>query len=524
MFPHGLKINISVNIAILLGIAMILTDFVMLISAQKILIESEISRAYLFISAIENLLIGSEGSLEKEMQDSVCGTRLNNFLQDSGYICAMTADIRGNPICTAGIRSAFQTEIQSVVREAVLSGNKITRSFGTARGILWKQRQYLTVSSPLFHEGKTMGGVCLMLALERVYVPLRLSQQMLSVYILINIIVLTLIGLLRLSKVTVKPVQNLLKRAEEWSDTADFFFLNETENNEFSQLSKSLNRMFKRISEDKIVLEATVSSLEKANRELKQAHNDVIRAEKLASVGRLSSGIAHEIGNPLAIVIAYLELLGRDDVTEDEKKEFIARAEKEISRINVIIRQLLDFSRPSAERPEIVSVHDLIKDMADVFRCQPLMADVRVELSLSAENDRVLADPDRLRQVFLNLAINAADAIAAGENRADGRLLISTEIADSPENSRCASMLKLVFSDNGCGISQENLVNIFDPFYTTKDPGKGTGLGLSVSFMIIASAGGNIKAVSEPGKGTAMELYLPVYREKPKYDEQQCEK
>lgn len=200
--------------AILLGMAMILTDFVMLISARKILIESEISRAYLFISAIENLL-------EKEMPDC---TRVNHFLQDSGYIRAITSDSRGNTVCTAGTRCAFDTELQTLVREAVLSGKRITRSFGTVRGIFWKQKQYLTVSSPLSREGKTAGGAAVVLPLERVYAPLRLSQQMISVYILINLIVLTLVGLQRLSKITVKPVQNLLKRAEEWSDTGDFFF------------------------------------------------------------------------------------------------------------------------------------------------------------------------------------------------------------------------------------------------------------------------------------------------------------
>ena len=270
--------------------------------------------------------------------------------------------------------------------------------------------------------------------------------------------------------------------------------------------------MLERISEDKHKLLSTVQSLEKANVDLKQAQKEIIRAEKLASVGRLSAGIAHEIGNPIGIVIGYLELLKQADLPEGERQEYIRRTEEEISRINTIIRQLLNLSRPSKEGHGVIHLHEIIHDIANVIQFQPLMANIRIELSLDAENDEVFADSNQIRQVFLNLMLNAADAIAANQCAGKGMVAVRTGIETPAENTsgETQSILRIEVSDNGSGISRENLGNVFDPFFTTKETGKGTGLGLSVSFMILESFGGSIAAESREGKGTTMTIHLPL--------------
>ena len=271
--------------------------------------------------------------------------------------------------------------------------------------------------------------------------------------------------------------------------------------------------MLRRISDDRETLRSTVMSLEKANLELKKAQEEIIRAEKLASVGRLSAGIAHEIGNPIGIVMGYLELLKQTDISESEKDEYIQRTENEIERINTIIRQLLEISRPSSTDLRSVAVHALIDDIADVLKVQPLMSNIDLERHLGSENDTVLADPSQLRQVFLNLIINAADAISTMDRDVDGQLKITTELETVPETQSQGqpSMLKIRFIDNGPGIREEDIGNIFDPFFTTKEPGKGTGLGLSVSFMIVEGLGGKMDVNSEIGKGTTMIINLPLY-------------
>ena len=282
------------------------------------------------------------------------------------------------------------------------------------------------------------------------------------------------------------------------------------EDNELAQLSKSLNLMLGRITEDKKTLRTTVASLEKANLDLTRAQREIIQAEKLASVGRMSAGIAHEIGNPIGIVMGYLELLKQEDITDDEKYEYIHRTEAEFNRIDTIIRQLLDLSRPSRVGIEAVCVHEVINDITDAIRYQPMMSDVAITTALGAPHDVVNADPNQLRQVFLNLMINAADAIALNPASVGGKLMISTEIESGTDVGGETTLLKITIADNGPGIAPEHIGTIFDPFFTTKEPGKGTGLGLSVSFMIIESIGGKISAASEAGAGTRMVVYLPL--------------
>ena len=338
------------------------------------------------------------------------------------------------------------------------------------------------------------------------------------IYLLINLTLLTFIGIHRISKLYLYPLARLAKRAEDYKEDDDLIFAVRKEDNELNRLSKSLNIMMKRISADKEKLRSTVLSLEKANIELKKAQKEIIRAEKLASVGRLSAGIAHEIGNPIGIVIGYLELLKQADITENEKNEYIQRTEEEIERINTIIRQLLEVSRPSNAGRTNVAVHDLIHDTADVLRVQPLMSSVNLTLSLDAGEHTVWADPNQLRQVFLNLIINAADAITSENNEAGGKLNISTRLkGDRNFTAQTSSaILEISFTDDGPGIAEESLGNIFDPFFTTKDPGKGTGLGLAVSFMIVESLGGKMTGTSEVGQGTTMIISLPIFTPKDK--------
>jgi signal transduction histidine kinase len=270
--------------------------------------------------------------------------------------------------------------------------------------------------------------------------------------------------------------------------------------------------MLNRIKDDKNTLESTIASLEKANTDLKNAQNDILRAEKMASVGRLAAGIAHEIGNPIGIVLGYLEMLKQDDLDADDKADFLKRTEKEVQRINTIIRQLLDLARPKDSRSQVVAMHALLEDITDVLRLQPLMASIRIELDLAAEQDWVWANEEQLRQIFLNLLLNAADAIAARTDDNDGAIQIRTRCVTAPDDLH-PGHIQVSFEDNGVGMSLQQMDNIFDPFYTTKEPGKGTGLGLAVSYMIVERIGGSINARSEAGCGSTMTVEIPLYNE-----------
>jgi len=512
MFYRGIKTNIFINIAVLLVLAMILIDFVIIVAVENILIRSEISKGYFLISSIENELTNFDKAGEI-FSDLDLKDNLNKMLSKSGFSCAVILDRKEDQIYSGGNSGAIQDEIKTLTIRALQSRERITEFLGTTWGVFWKQNRFLIISAPLSRGEDIVAGAGVVLELEGVYGQLRYTQRLIFIYILVNAVIFSFFGLYRLSKVTVKPLNRLIKRANEYREDDELFFLYEKGDNEFNKLSKSLNNMLKRISEDKDRLQKTVKSLEKANFDLKQAQEDIIRAEKLASVGRLSSGIAHEIGNPVSIIIGYLELLKKNNINDEERRGFIDRAENEINRINNLINQLLDFSRPLSIGPKVVSVHEIINDIAKALKYQPILENIILELNLSASIDTVMADSDQLRQVFLNLIINAADAINSINNKSDGKIIIKSEsISSEDANVRVnPAKLNIELIDNGPGISGENINNIFDPFFTTKEPGKGTGLGLSVCFMIIDKLGGNIKATSKQRKGTTITITLPLY-------------
>ena len=511
MFIRGLKTKIAFNIAILFFVAMLLINIVTVMTAQGDIIRKEIARGQFVLSTLEANLMKSL-SYGTDPASSTSRAEVDRLLTEAGVSDAQVLGKNNEWISFGSSSKALQDELLKNCRQAMRSKKAEAKFFGTTWGVFWKQRRDLILSAPLIENDRALAGASIVLPLEGIYHSLRRSQKLLFVFLFINTAILTFIGIYRLSKVYFQPLARLARRAEDYREDEEMLFSVRKEDNELHKLSVSLNSMLRRISADKEKLRSTVNSLEAANLQLKKAQQEIIRAEKLASVGRLSAGIAHEIGNPIGIVMGYLELLKQKDIPAVEREEYIHRTETEIERINTIIRQLLEISRPSNAGLKVVSVHELIDDIAQVLEVQPLMSNIELECRLEAQNDRILADANQLRQVFLNLIINAADAISSAGEANNGKLLIHTSIVDetreqSPDQKK---HLKIVFIDNGPGIAAENIGNIFDPFYTTKDPGKGTGLGLSVSFMIVEGFGGKMTVSSEIGKGTTMTLLLPA--------------
>jgi signal transduction histidine kinase len=220
--------------------------------------------------------------------------------------------------------------------------------------------------------------------------------------------------------------------------------------------------------------------------------------------------VAHEIGNPIGIVLGYLELLKGEDLKEEGSQDFLDRIESEITRISQIIRQLLDFSRPSSSEPRKTTVHGLLTETINMLSPHPMMSRIEIRQELKATQDTIWTDPNQIKQVFLNIVMNAADAMGDAEltdnDAAIKRLTITSMNAGDD--------IELRFTDTGTGIAKQELGHIFDPFYTTKDPGKGTGLGLSICYRIVEGLGGAIQAKSIQGKGTTIIIRIPLYRVK----------
>ncbi|NNF98347.1 MAG: hypothetical protein HKM93_03130 [Desulfobacteraceae bacterium] len=405
-------------------------------------------------------------------------------------------------------------ELRALVQSQMGRPESLVAHIGSVWAVLWRHSRYLMRSAKIDLDNGEYAIAGLTLPLEPVYQSLRKYQKIVMLYIIINLLIISFFLSRKILNIYFRPIQRLVKRAGEYQNEPDFLFSVRKEDNELSKLSSALNNMLNRISRDKLKLSSTVERLEQVNLKLKSAQNKIIRAEKLASVGRLSSGIAHEIGNPIGIVLGYLELLRQDSLLPATRNDYIHRAENEINRIDTIIRQLLNFSRSSVDTAKSVDVHKLLAEIVEVVTDQPLASGIEIKQQYDASEHILPSDVDLLKQVFLNLIINSVDAVSA-TNGTGGEIIIGTSNSPRNEsvNGRDTKIISINVTDNGLGIEKENIDNIFDPFFTTKDPGKGTGLGLYVCLMIVEKLGGNIKVGSKADKGTTMTISLPIQDE-----------
>jgi len=506
-----IKTKIAILLICLILGGMLLIDGVIVITTQRDLLRSELNKSQLLVE----LLAGqSEHFIEKlySSPPELDGYRIGFGIQSANIAAVMMVNRDGQ------VRWAFAdgeppTEVLRMLMKSAMSQRALQSRFhGSTWALFWKHSKYLLTACPLSGDDQVTGAVGIILSLEPVFEQLRGSQKMVGFYLLINTGILTLFGLYRLHRLAVRPILKMVRKAEKYRVGDGMFLLEEAGEDELNKLSKALNRVMNLNREDQEALEKTVQKLQDALTELSNAQRDIIRAEKLASVGRLSAGIAHEIGNPIGIVLGYFELLKQPDLTDSDREDYLRRCDEEINRIQVIIRQMLDCSKPGGGEKKHVSVHTLLNDTIGIVKLQPLFSHLNVIPELAAQKDRVFADPDQLRQMFLNFIINAADALAQGADHSDGLLRIATENSRIPGegNGGSETLLFVSFSDNGPGIPQADLDKIFDPFFTTKSSGKGSGLGLWVAFLIAEAIGGKIAVTSQPGQGTQLQLQLPV--------------
>jgi signal transduction histidine kinase len=254
------------------------------------------------------------------------------------------------------------------------------------------------------------------------------------------------------------------------------------------------------LAEERARLAAKVAELEAANRQLAEAREGLLRSEKLATVGRLAAGVAHEVGNPLGAISGYAELarMKRADGSADAAlvDDYLGRIVVEARRIDAIVRDLLDFARPAPLDLGPVALEGALAAAVRLARVQGRFRDVGLEVDLPADLPPARADERRLVQVFLNVLLNAGDAMQGrGVVRVRGRLE--------------AGQVRLDVVDTGPGIPPEHLPRVFDPFFTTKEPGQGTGLGLAICHGILDSMGGRIEAAAAEGGGARFTVRLP---------------
>ena len=317
-----------------------------------------------------------------------------------------------------------------------------------------------------------------------------------------SVIVGLSLGVLLLFRAVARPVDRLLTAAERLgSGAAELPILQppgEVSSHGLPRAAVAFERIAAALSEERGRLAAKVAELQQSNSALAEARESLTRSEKLATVGQLAAGVAHEVGNPLGAIGGYASLArarlagGGGD---PEVIDWIERIETEVRRIDRIVRELLDFARPSGVAPGPVDVGAAVEGALRLARVQPRFQGVDVELDMPSDLPPVRAEEGRLAQLFLNLLLNAGDAMGGS-----GRVRIRA--------SKEAGAVVVVVADSGPGIPPGDLGRVFDPFFTTKPPGEGTGLGLAVCHGIAESFGGVISVANGEGAGAVFTLRL----------------
>jgi len=322
------------------------------------------------------------------------------------------------------------------------------------------------------------------------------------------VIIITVILFLILYNFVMKPLSYLVEGMKRLSAGDMDYRINIDSHDEIGHLARSFNAMSDELKEYKEKMENWTKSLEeeveKKTAEIYKAQEHLINTEKLASLGRMAAGVAHEINSPLTGIVTFAHLMMKRTPAENKQdiedlKTIIDQAE----RCSKIISGLLGFSRKSASEKSMVDLNTLISSTLAMVRHQSRFLNILFDLQLDTTIPKVNVDPNQIQQVFLNLLINAADAMEK-----KGKVTLATGLVEN----NAAKFVEFEITDTGSGIPEDILGKIFEPFFTTKPAGKGTGLGLAVSYGIIKKHEGTIFAKSMPGSGASFYIHLPVPR------------
>ncbi len=340
----------------------------------------------------------------------------------------------------------------------------------------------LEILSPLSIHGKVFGILGIYYSLEKEYE--QFARWRIRLYVVAFLVIIaSLITAFIVAKVLAKPIKQLAGEMVKVKDTSYIPSLVSKRIDEIGLLERGFLNMMER--------------LRVADDEKQQSQLALLRTEKMATVGTFTAGLAHEINNPLGGMKTCLKRIKNKPEDHAQTIEYIKLMEKALSQIENLIQGLLNYSRAKDPFMRVLDLNTVIDSVTNFVEIQLDTKKVSITKSIEDKLPKIQGDSQHLEQVFLNLILNAIDAVEH-----DGKIEIAAK--------QFENVIIITVRDNGEGIPADELVQIFDPLFTTKPKGKGTGLGLSVCQNIMIAHGGEIKAVSEPGKGTIFQLKLPI--------------
>lgn len=324
--------------------------------------------------------------------------------------------------------------------------------------------------------------------------------RLVGLYTLVVALALLVLAYFALTRLIVRPLDQLSRAAERVAGGARRLEVPTRGARELGELGVNLRAMTEKLISNEDALRKQIDEVERATRRLKEAQDRLVRSERLASVGRLAAGLAHEIGNPIAALIGMQEILLEGGLEPEEQRDFLQRMRKESERIHRILKDLLQFARPGNKQDEDDvnpgNVEAAIYDTVALVTPQKSLHDVELAVDVFPELPPVALSREHMVQVVLNLVLNAADACGPG-----GKVSLRAKPV--------ATGVRLEVEDTGPGVAAEVRDRLFEPFVTTKDVGKGTGLGLAVCRGLVEAAGGSIALEETYTTGARFVLELP---------------
>jgi len=531
----GLRFEIMFSLGLIMFSGIVIMGITALKAAEKTIVLQKYESLTQVTRAVQLGLSGwwtrggPSGELQAVLNETAAGIGATSFkvVDPRGHILAGFRDhekgITSDPFLIMALKTRSTVVPQQVTGKPPDSSNG-----------LW------TFASPVFKNGVLVGAFSVTYPLENVGTVLRLHRKLIYSFAFIDGFMIVLFGGWLIGRVAIRPMIRISRGAEALAAGEYHTRVKVQGPREIVALAKVFNSMAERIQSAVLKQEEHLQALERTNQDLLTAQREMVRVEKLVSVGQLASGMAHEIGNPLSAILGYASILQREE-KDPESVLYLNYIEKETERIQRIIRGLLEFSRPGDVQVTQIQVNELVDSTIELVRPQKIFKNVQIRLEKAGEDPVLRGDRHQLQQVLINILLNAAQAMDG-----EGPLDVITQLtvvgpgegflarrrdtdfrrrATDPEHRDYSTMrnsrreepllkegdpvVAINIMDSGGGIPPEIADRIFDPFFTTKGPGEGTGLGLAIAHGIIEAHGGRILFSNLKGSGAVFRILLP---------------
>jgi len=496
----SLRTTIFWNLCLLMMLTAALISFVVYRIMEKEMIREGAHSGRAVFTAVESGAVGMIEKYPELLESPSAGAALQALFKrhiDTGICTELILVNNDNRIIAASQGQSGRPLFDGDIVGALETGSLYTR----IENRFAASGPRLVAAAPLRIAGRPVGVLKAVLPLQDIHRGMQHACSFIFLYIITSAVILVIVGFLLFSRYLVSPMQRLIGQTEGIAqENLSGLPLFLSGGNELQKLSLALKSLADNLKIERERLRGQMQALEEKNAQLKLAQREIIQTEKLASVGRLAAGIAHEVGNPVGIILGYIHLLRSPDATEAERADYLNRLEHETERVKNTIGDLLDFAQPSSQEIGRLQLGDIVLDTCAMISCHKEFKDIRIVQNLADELPPIQGNERLLRQLLLNLALNAGDAMAAS----GGTLTITTAL----DPDREGGSIRLTVADTGHGIAPEHRKKIFDPFFTTRE--KGTGLGLSNVHRIVEVMEGSITVASEPGQGTTFTIHFPA--------------